>query len=136
MTTKNNKERMLKNIKREIEHYIRQCEDSISHAMNYVATDYEYFFRWYADEVFINTKRVEYFKAMLEESDFENAEVLEAQISNRIANCERAILNTPLLETRTDELRTIADRLEIESKRSILKELHYVNLNFANQERE
>ena len=136
MTTKNNNERMLKDIKSEIERYIRQCEDTISHAMNYVATEYDYFFRWYAIEVFINTERVKYFKAMLKESDFKNAEVLEAQISNRITNCERAILNTPLLETRTDELRTIADRLEIESKRSILKELNYVNLNFANQERE
>lgn len=130
MATKNNNERLLKDIKSEIERYIRQCEERISHAMNYVATDYDYFFRWYAIEVFINTERVKYFKAMLEESDFKNAEVLEAQISNRIANCERAILNTHPLKTRTDVLRILADRLEIESKKSILKELRCLDLNF------
>ena len=135
MQTQNNNERMLKDIKSEIERYIRQCEDTISHAMSYAEKDYDYFFRWYAVEVFINKERVNYFKGMLENSNFENIEILEDQISNRITNCERAIINTPLLETRTDELRTLADRLEVESKRSILKELYYVNLNFANKER-
>lgn len=131
MATKKQQQRMLKDIKNEIERYIRQCEDTISLAMHYVAaTGYDYLFCWHAAEVFINTKSIEYFKAMLEESDFENAEVLEDQISDRIINCEMEILNTPPLKTRTDVLRTLADRLEIESKKSILKELRCLDLNF------
>ena len=135
MTTKNNKERMLKNIKSEIELYIRKAEKRNTYAMEYVATDYEFFFQWYADEMFINTKRIEYFKAMLEVSDFENVEVLEDQISDRIINCEMEILNTSCLETQAGEMRTMANRLNIESKRSILKELRNL-LNFATEERE
>lgn len=122
---------MLKNIKSEIERYIRQCEDTISLAMHYVAaTGYDYLFCRHTAEVFINTKSIEYFKAMLEESDFENAEVLEDQISDRIINFEMEILNTHPLKTKTDVLRTLADRLEIESKKSILKELRCLDLNF------
>ena len=75
MATKKQQQRMLKDIKSEIERYIRQCEDTISLAMHYVAaTGYDYLFCWHAAEVFINTKSIEYFKAMLEECDFENAE--------------------------------------------------------------
>ncbi len=68
MATKKQQQRMLKDIKSEIERYIRQCEDTISLAMHYVAaTGYDYLFCWHAAEVFINTKSIEYFKAMLEE---------------------------------------------------------------------
>lgn len=103
-------------------------ESNIKEYNQQLETDFLYFFRWYADDLYKAYYMDKHYKAIQENIDTaQNPEEIEGYLKRCILYAEDDLLNGRLTARSTSPMSNIAYSLEMECKQKLLKDFQYLN---------
>lgn len=123
-TTKMTAVEILEEFKHEYQRLVKRYEREVEKYTLKMNEDYEYFFRWYADDRYKAVLNLEALRAMREISYWDDLEKVVKCLENHINNIERNLLEGTITPTSTNIMMNVADML----KKVAMQELR-VDLN-------
>ena len=123
-TTKMTAVKILEEFKHEYQRLVKRYEREVEKYTLKMNEDYEYFFRWYADDRYKAVLNLEALRAMREISYWDDLEKVVKCLENHINNIERNLLEGSITPTSTNIMMNVADML----KKVAMQELR-VDLN-------
>lgn len=118
-TLKMTKEQLLEVFKAEYKSIVRRYERDVEKYKIEMNKDYEYFFRWYADDLYKATVNLEAVRSMRELEFWDDIEKASEWLENHISNLELNLLEGTITPTHTSVMMNVADML----KRVAMQEL-------------
>lgn len=128
-TLKMTKEQLLEVFKAEYKSIVRRYERDVEKYKIEMNKDYEYFFRWYADDLYKATVNLEAVRSMRELEFWDDIEKAGEWLENHISNLELNLLEGTITPTHTSVMMNTAGmlkRVAMQELRADLQRLYWV----------
>ena len=128
-TLKMTKEQLLEVFKAEYKSIARRYERDVERYKLEMNKDYEYFFRWYADDLYKATVNLEAIRSMRELAFWDDIEKVSKWLENHISNLELNLLEGTITPTSTNVMVNTAGmlrRVAMQELRADLQRLYWI----------
>lgn len=120
---------ILEDFRREYKRVVRRYEKEVEKYTLKMNEDYEYFFRWHADDRYKAVLNLEALRAMREIAYWDDLEKVTKCLENHIKNIELNLMEGTLTPTSTNMMMNVADvlkRVAMQELRGELQNLLYM----------